>query len=172
MKGKKNLMQNSDVSESSAEWIHDPIFVEDSRVRGTDPGFSTLMSLNSFSVRKTKGKLLKAALGFQLPTGAVTTAILCLFHGRWRQGKRCANCDVLCNKCPAWVTNISPDVDTDILLPWMHSRAGRNLIRSMGCSVSPSCFSPSAAPSPSLSYPSLQSLRDNERNRSSRNHKL
>lgn len=54
----KILIQDSDVLTSSTEWIHDPIFVEYSTVCGTDPGFSTPKSLNSFSIRKTKGKLL------------------------------------------------------------------------------------------------------------------
>lgn len=66
------------------------------------------------------------------------------------------------------MTNISPNLDTDILPPWSHRREGRNLIGSIGRSVSPlpSCFSLSAAPSLSLTYPSLQSLRGNERKES------
>lgn len=36
---KNKLIQDSDVLACSAEWIHDPIFVEYSRVRGTNPGF-------------------------------------------------------------------------------------------------------------------------------------
>lgn len=136
---KKTLIQDSDVLVSCAEWIHDPIFVEYSRVCCTDPGFSTTKSLNSFSIRKTKGKLLKAVQRFELNWCNHKT-ILCLFLCSRQHDKRCTN---LHNKCPSRLTNISPNLDMDILLPWPHRREGCNLIWSIGHTVFSlsSCFS-------------------------------
>lgn len=100
-KKKKTLIQDSDVLANSVEWIHDPILVEYSRVHGTDPGFSTAKSFNSFSIRKTKGKLLKAAQSFLNSTGATVDSFVLLFLGSRECDKRRTNSFFLKNKCPA-----------------------------------------------------------------------
>lgn len=115
---------------AAAEWIHDPIFVEYSRVCGTNPGFPTHKSLNSFSIRKTKGKLLKATQSFELNWRHHTSILSCFLCGP-RHDRRCTNFDILNNKCPARLTNISADLD---ILP--HRRKGRNLTGSMSHTVS------------------------------------
>lgn len=76
-------------------------------VCGTDPGVSKPKSPNSLSIRKTKGKLLKASQGFELNWCHHAT-ILCLFLSAADSKKRCTNFDILNNKS-ARLTNISPN---------------------------------------------------------------
>lgn len=62
--------------------------------------------------------MLKAAQSFELNWCHHMT-ILCFFLCS-RQHERCSNFDILHNKCPARLTNISSNLDTDILPPWPH----------------------------------------------------
>lgn len=102
--------------------------------------------------------MLKAAQSFELNWCHHMT-ILCFFLCS-RQHERCSNFDILHNKCPARLTNISSNLDTDILPPWPQHK----VMESIGYIVSslPSCVSLSTTPSLSHTNLSMQSLRDNE----------
>lgn len=88
-------------------------------------------SYNTFSIRKTKGKLLKTTQSFELRCCHHMT-ILCLFLCIPWHDKRPANCDIPSNKCLARLTNMSLNLDTDIMLEGPHGQEERNLIGSIG----------------------------------------